>query len=302
MATYLARQRRKRKLLEEIWRYRWQYVAISPFYILFAVLGVYPLMYSLVLSFHEWLGAGPWELVGFRNYIELLGDGAFRAALWNSIYYFGIAVPVLVLGSLVLAAVFNSRTLRFRSVYRTVLFLPYVTSEVIVAIVFFSLLDKQFGMLNSFLKILHLPAVPWLVSAGWSKVSVLLLFVWGHLGYYLIIMVAGMQGIPLELYEAAAIDGANSVQAFRYITVPMMRPIILFVVIITTIAVLNMFGAPFVLTGGGPKNSSVSLTLLLYLMAFRFSNFGSASALAFIITAITVGIALVQMKLLRPNE
>jgi ABC-type sugar transport system permease subunit len=283
-------------LLVEVWRSRWQYAAISPFYIVFAVLGLFPLLYTVVLSLYQWSGTGPWQPVGLANYLALAGHAPFRAALFNSVYYLAVGVPILVVGSLVTAAILNNHRLRFRGAYRTIFFLPYVTSEIIVAIVFFAVFDRGYGLINGFLGLLGIGPVPWLVSPAWSKIPVLVLFIWSRLGYYLILMLAGLQSISRELYEAAAIDGANGVQAFRYVTVPLMRGIILFVLVTTTIAVLNLFGAPFVLTGGGPQESSTSLTLLLYQTAFRWTNYGLASAVAVVITLITIAIALVQIK------
>jgi ABC-type sugar transport system permease subunit len=289
----------RRSTAETIWRARWQYLAISPFYVLFAVFGLFPLLYTIVLSFHAWSGAGPWEAVGLENYASLASHDQFLASLSNSLAYLVAGVPVLVVGSLVAAVVLNDARLRFRGLYRTVFFLPYVTSEIIIAIVFIAVFDQHFGWVNGVFRAVGLPTVPWLTAQEWSKVPVLALFVWSRLGYYLILMLGGLQTVPQEIYEAASIDGASPTQQFLFITVPLMRGIILFVLVTTTIAVLNLFGAPYILTGGGPANSSSTLTLVLYQTAFLWANYGLASAIAVVIALITIVIALVQIRLLR---
>ena len=285
-----------------LWKYRAQYAAISPFFILFALFGLYPLVYSVLLSFNEWPGNGPWKPVGLGNYASLTSNAQFTAALGNSLVYFALGMPCLVVSSLVMAVILNNRRLRFRGVYRTTIFLPYVTSEIIISIVFLAAFDNRFGLINGVLRWIGLPAVPWLVSTTWSKVPVLTLFIWSRVGYYLILMIAGLQSISAELYEAAAIDGANALQSFFSITIPLMRGMILFVMVTTTIAILNLFGPPFILTGGGPQDSSLSLTLLLYRTAFQWVNYGLASAVAVVIAAITTGIALVQIRFLKSGE
>jgi ABC-type sugar transport system permease subunit len=288
--------------LATLWKYRAQYAAISPFFVLFAVFGLYPLMYSILLSFNEWPGNGPWKWVGIANYAELPNNDQFTAALFNSLVYFAFGMPCLVVSSLVMAVILNNRRLRYRGAYRTAMFLPYVTSEIIISIVFLAAFDNRFGLINGVFKWIGIPAVPWLVSTIWSKAPVLTLFIWSRVGYYLILMIAGLQSISAEIYEAASIDGASPTQSFFSITVPLMRGMILFVMVTTTIAVLNLFGPPFILTGGGPQDSSLSLTLLLYRTAFQWVNYGLASAVAVVIAAITTAIALVQIRFLKSGE
>lgn len=294
MATVV---RRRRSLPERIWRYRVSYLFIAPFFVSFAVFGLYPLGYTIVLSFFQWDGGrDPWFPVGFGNYLDLLANNVFQTSLLNSAVYWIVLVPLLVGISLLLAVTFNSARLRGRGIFRTIVFLPYVTSTLIVGIVFISLLDDNYGWVNALLRDVGLPTIPWLRSTGYSKFGVVLLMFWRNVGYYMIIMLAGLQSIERELYEAASIDGANSRQALRWITVPLMRPVILFVVIITTIMVLNMFEAPYIMTQGGPEYSSQPLMLTLYQTAFQFGRFGSGSALAIVISLITIMITVVQAR------
>lgn len=285
-----------------LWKYRAQYIAISPFFILFAVFGLYPLAFSILLSFNDWAGNGPWTPVGLANYTSLPSNNQFTAALANSLVYLALGVPCLVISSLVMAVILNNKRLKYRGVYRTTMFLPYVTSEIIISIVFLAAFDTRFGMINGMLAWFGLPHVPWLTTVFWSKVPVMVLFIWSRVGYYLILMIAGLQSISPEIYEASSIDGATPVQSFFAITIPMMRGMILFVMVTTTIAVLNLFGPPFILTGGGPQDSSLSLTLLLYRTAFQWVNYGLASSIAVVIAGITTTIALLQIRFLKSSE
>jgi ABC-type sugar transport system permease subunit len=289
--------RRPRSLPEQIWRHRVSYLFIAPFFISFAVFGLYPLGYTIALSFYQWDGGrDPWFPVGLGNYQDQFADSVFQISLLNSAVYWITLVPLLVGASLLLAVTFNSARLRGRGIFRTIVFLPYVTSTLIVGIVFISILDDNYGWVNALLRDVGLPAIPWLRSTGYSKFGVVLLMVWRNVGYYMIIMLAGLQSIERELYEAASIDGANARQALRWITVPLMRPVILFVVIITTIMVLNMFEAPYIMTKGGPEYSSQPLMLTLYQTAFQFGRFGAGSALAIVISLITIMITVVQAR------
>ncbi len=291
-----------RPLLRRAWQHRAQYLAISPFYLWFLAFGLYPLLYSLSLSLHSWSGFGPWTFVGLRNYAGLLGDDVFWRSLANSLYFFVFMVPVLTVGSLVLAVLLNSGIVRGRGPLRTVFFLPHITSTIIVSILFLSLLDDKYGWLNAGLQAVGMGTVPWLHSKEWSKVSVMMLFVWRNIGYYVIIMLAGLQSIEHDIYEAAAIDGATALRSFLHVTVPLMRPMVLFVVIVTTMTILNMFEVPFMLTKGGPEWSSTTLTLTLFNDAFQYRRYGDASALAFVISGLVLSITMAQLRFLRARD
>jgi cellobiose transport system permease protein len=286
-------------LLRRAWRHRAQYLAIAPFYVWFLAFGLYPLLYSLALSLHSWSGFGPWSYVGLRNYLGLLSDDVFWRSLANSLYFFVFMVPILTVGSLALAILLNAGAVRGRGPLRTIFFLPHITSTIIVSILFLSLLDDKYGWLNAGLQSLGAGPIPWLHSKDWSKWSVMLLLVWRNIGYYMIIMLAGLQSIEREIYEAAAIDGATALRSHLYITVPLMRPMIIFVVIVTTMMILNMFEVPFMLTKGGPEWSSTTLTLTLFNYAFQYRRYGDASALAFVISGLVLAITMAQLRFLR---
>jgi cellobiose transport system permease protein len=283
-----------------MWRHRASYLAIAPPILLFAVFGIYPLVYTIVLSFYSWDGGrGPWIPAGLNNYTRLLRDEVFLKSLGNSAFYWATLVPMLVGGSLLLAALLDSPGLKGRSIFRTTMFLPYITSGLIMAMVIASLLDDKFGWVNGLLQSLGVAPVPWIRSTEFSKVSVESVIVWRNLGYFMVIFLAGLQSIDRELYEAAAIDGAGAVQTFFAITLPLLRPITIFVLIVSSNLVLNMFEVVFGMTQGGPQYSSQPLMLTLFQTAFVFGRFGAGAALAVVLSLITLTIALIQIKLIR---
>lgn len=284
-------------------RYGLDYLFISPFFILYAAFGIYPLLYSITLSFHQWAGAGAWEWVGLANYADyVFKDELFGKVLGNTLVYWAILIPVMTLLALVLAVLLNQPHLRLIGFFRTVYVLPYIVSIVAVAIIFLNLLDDNVGWINYFLTQLGLERVKWLGSTAWSKTSVVILVVWKWVGYNMLIMLAGLQSVPDEIYEAAMIDGAGATRRFFSMTVPLMRPVILFAMVLTTIGTFNMFAEPFILTDGGPRNSSDTLGTLLYRTAFRFGRFGAAAALSVIIAVLVLGFSLAQFRSLERRK
>ncbi len=290
---------KSRGLLGELWRHRMEYLFISPFFVLFAIFGAYPLGWALILSFSQWRGFGPMQWVGLDNYRAMLKDIYIAKALLNTLIFTAILVPTGVLLALFFAVVLNIKDLRARGVFRTIYFLPYITSTVIVAIVFQQFLDDTYGWLNGFLRLLGLSPVPWLRGEGWAKLSIVMLAHWQGVGYNTLIMLGGLQGIEPEVYEAAKMDGASSWQTFWRITLPLMRPIMLFVSILGTIGVLNMFAQPYMLTKGGPGTDTLTLTLRLYNLGFGQTRYGDAAAFGFLISFLVIAVSFLQLRFLR---
>lgn len=284
------------RLLTEIWRNRWAYVFISPFYLLFAIFMLYPIVFSLYLSFFEWPGIGEMTYVGIDNFRKIFGDEQFWIALKNTIIL-GIGyVPIMLLGALIFASFLNSNVLKFRGAFRTVYFMPVVTSMVVVALVFKTLYDNEYGLFNYVTRMIGLGKIPWLTSTFWSKPSIMIMLIWRWLGYNMVIMLAGLQSISSDVYEAAQIDGATNTQVFFRITLPLMRPVLLFCFILSTIGTFQLFAEPFILTNGGPANSSLTMGLFLYNNAFNYFRFGYSSALAYVMAAIIFMLSILQMK------
>lgn len=288
-----------RSLWEEIWRHRVDYLFVSPFFIIYAVFHLFPLGWAFFLSFQRWSGFGDMKFVGLDNYRAVLTETVTRAAFVNTVIFTAILVPTGVLLALVFAVLLNRRDLRARGAFRTIYFLPYITSSVIVAIVFQEFFDKEYGWANALLRALNQPIIPWLSDVDWAKFVIIFLAHWQGLGYNILIMLGGLQGIDGEIYEAASIDGSGRWHTFWSITAPLMRPIMLFITIIGTVGVLNLFNQPFILTRGGPQNSTLTLTLRLYQLAFGNTRYGDGAALGFLIGLLIVLVTLIQLRFLR---
>jgi multiple sugar transport system permease protein/lactose/L-arabinose transport system permease protein len=198
--------------------------------------------------------------------------------------------------SLLLAMALDSAYIRYKDKFRTLLILPVSTSFVAYSVVFLLLLNENFGLINYVLEAVGLTAIPWLTDAFWAKVSITSARVWRYMGYNMLIFFAGLQNIPQTLYEAAEMDGANRWQKFRYVTVPQMIPIILFVLILVTIGGFKIFSEPFVMTNGGPGNGSLTIVQYIYREAFQNFNLGYASAASYVLVGIIMVLSYIQMK------
>lgn len=290
--------------VQETWhnlvKARWGLVFISPFYLLFAVFGLYPLLFSVYLSFIKWNGRGPLVFVGLDNYTLLLQDNVFWQSMANGVILFFLYVPIMTFLALVVAVVLNSQRVRGFQFFRTVIFMPFVTNMVAAGFTFQILLNQNYGLFNIFLGWLGLPAVPWLNSEWGARVSLSLLITWAWLGYNMVIMLAGLQTIPKELNEAALIDGANPAQAFLHVTIPLMQPVILFSVVLSTAGSFGLFAENMSLfslsQGVGPLNSTITPIVDIYREAFRNLRLGYASAAAYLYFAIIFVFTLFQVR------
>ena len=282
-------------------RHRWPYLFIAPFYLLYGGFMLYPVVYSFWLSFQDWRGQRGTVFVGLDNYGRLMADDLFWTSLLNTVVIGLMYVPLMLLLALVLAVVLNSALFRLRTFFRAAVFAPYITATVIMALVFALIYDDQ-GILNSFLALVGIGPIPWTNSTEWSKVSVAGLLLWHWTGYNMVLMLAGLQTIPHDLYEAADIDGASTVQRFLWITIPMMRPVILFTAILSTIGTFRIFAEPYILTGGGPLNSSLTVLLYLYQQAFQGFKLGYASAMAYVVVGLVFVLSMVQFRMMRGRD
>ncbi len=306
MAVMAAKTRSRSRVWRAIWKYRIEYLLISPFFIIFTIFHGYPLVWSLWLSFQKWQGIGEPRWYGTGNYERLLSTDRIWTALGNTLIFLIIMLPVIVAATLIFATILNSRQVIGRYIFRTLFFLPYVTSAVIVAIIFQLLLQDNFGWINGILATLGLPRIGWLTQAWPARVAVMLMVFWTVAGYNTLIMLGGLQGIPHELYDAASVDGANTRQKFFFVTIPMMRGVILFVAITSSIGLLNLFAQPWLLfsstQGLGPDQSVATLNTIQYSTAFQSSRYGEAAALGFIIAILVIVVALVQLRVTRSVE
>lgn len=278
------------------------YVYISPFYILFAVFGLFPVLFSFYLSLTRWAGHGPLVFRGLDNYTSLFQDPLFRTSFWNTIVIWVAAhVPMLII-ALILAFILNSGLVKFRGLFEAIYFTPMVTSSVAVAFVFMTMYGVRFGLINYALKAIGLAPIDWWGGSGfWIKPAIILLFVWRWTGWNMVIYLAGLQGIDEELYDAAKIDGASYSQIFRYITLPLLRPVILFSLILSFVGGITIFDEPYLLTWmqtlGGTNHAGLTMSLYLYNEAFVRGHLGYASSLAYVICAIIILLSATNLKL-----
>lgn len=283
---------------------RTAWVFLAPALGLVAVFFVVPVLAGLVLSLTDFdlyaIGSpGTARFVGLLNYVRMLGDAAFWNALRNTFYFVLVGGPLSVSVSLAAALLLHSRLVRFRSFFRTVFFAPVVTTLVAVAIVWRYLYHPHYGLLNHVLGWFGLGPVDWLGDPHWAMPAIILMAVWKNFGYNMLIFLAGLQSIPEELYEAAALDGAGPRSRFRHITMPGLGPTFLFVGVTTMIGYFQLFAEPYVMTQGGPLRSTTSVVLLMYEEGFRWWRMGVASSLAFLLLAITLLGTLLQLRLQR---
>jgi ABC-type sugar transport system permease subunit len=272
------------------------YYFVAPFFLLFAVFALYPLIFSLALSFVKWDGLTAMKWVGLANFRAMLDDEILVTSLWNTLVIGLIYVPPMLALAFLLALGLNTSWLRARAFFRASIFLPCVTPMVVIAIVFGLLLSSERGLLNYALGLVGIDPVPWLDSTRWSKVSIALLVMWRWTGYNMVLMLAGLQGIPADNYEAAAVDGAGRMRQLWHVTLPLMRPTFLFCFILSLIGTVYMFDEPFVLTRGGPGTSSTNFGLYLFNLSFSDFRFGYASCVAY---TVSLGVLVVSLVLNR---
>lgn len=300
--------RAKHGLLHEIIRNRWAYIFISPFFILFAIFQAFPIGYSIYISLFDWNGIGPMTYVKLKNYDFLVGPGgkAFQQSLKNGIYLFFMYVPVMTFLAIVLAVLLNSKRVRGFKIYRTILFMPYITSMIAAGITFQLLFQQDNGLFNVVLQAVGSSPQPWLETTWLARLSLCLLIVWGWLGYNMVIMLAGLQTIPHELNEAARIDGANAVQAFFRITIPLLRPVIAFSVILSTIGSFGLFNETQALfkstRGAGPLRSTLTPLVYIYDQAFGRFRLGRAAAAGYLYFALIFILTLIQLRYVGREE
>lgn len=270
-----------------------------------ALIGVFffvPIVAGLVMSFTDFdlYAIGSPEtirFVGLDNYRHVLTDGEFWRAMRNTAFFVGVGGPLSVLTSLAAALLVNAKLARWKGLFRTVYFLPVVTTMVAVAIVWRYLLHPRYGLINAGLGTIGLPAVDWLGDPHWAMPAIILLAVWKNFGYNMLIFVAGLQAIPEELYEAAELDGAGARARFWHVTLPSLGPTFLFVGVMTMIGQFQIFAEPYVMTQGGPLRSTVTVVLLMYEQGFRWWRMGLATSMAFVLFLVTLAATLVQLKL-----
>jgi multiple sugar transport system permease protein len=278
---------------------RYGVLFVLPSFLFFCLFIAWPVAYSFYLGFFQWSPLEPRPVwVGLENYQELFSSASFLRAIGNTVVFTLGVLLLTVTGSLTLALALN-QGLRGTTIFRALYYSPVVTSLVATAVIWLWILDPQFGVVNQALRGLGLPAPGWASDAFWAMPTVIVAFSWREIGYFTVIYLAGLQGIPTELKEAARIDGCGPGRVFRHITLPLLMPTTLFVLVLSVIrATQNAFGVIFVMTGGGPVETTNVVVLYLYQQAFQFFRMGYASAVAYVLFAMIFFATLIQFRLL----
>jgi multiple sugar transport system permease protein len=259
-----------------------------------------PVLGSLVLSLTDFdlysVGdVANTRFVGAKNYIAMVQNPVFWQALRNTLYFSLVGGPLTILASLAAALLLNAKLARFKSIFRTIYFAPVVTSIVAVAVVWRYVYHTRVGIMNRILESIGIAPIDWLGDPKWAMPALILLAIWRGFGYAMVIFLAGLQGVPEELYEAARIDGAGPLRQFWHVTLPELTPTFLFVGVVTAIGFVQVFAEPYVMTpDGGPLNATLTIVMLMYREGFRWWNMGYAAAIAFILFALVLGGTLLQ--------
>ncbi|WP_253200673.1 carbohydrate ABC transporter permease [Clostridium sp. CF012] len=257
----------------------------------------YPMIQALITSLKSGMGNNL-KFVGLSNYSRLFTDNIFQKSVINTLIYLVVQVPIMILLALFISVLLNDKNLKGKAFFRTAIFLPCVTSLVAYSVIFKSLFSND-GLINKLLLNIHLITVPieWITSPFWAKITIIIAITWRWTGYNMIFYLAGLQNIDPSIYEAAKIDGASGVKQFFYITVPLLKPIILFTTIISTTGTLQLFDEVMNITKGGPGNASTTISQYIYNLSFKYSpNFGYAAAVSYTIVIMIVALSLIQFK------
>ena len=276
------------------------YLMVSPYILHLGFFVIFPIVFSLILMFHRWNIIAPMEFIGFQNFTKLFQDRLFFQSILNTLIFLFIHIPLQIVVALFLAEMLNQK-IRWRSFLRASYFLPVVISGVVVTIVWSQLYGLDSGLLNRILISVGLPKVEWITNPNIAMPSIAIMATWKNVGLYVVLFLVGLQSVPPHYYEAADIDGASHWQKFRYITIPAINPTIFMVVILSTIGGFSLFIEPYIMTGGGPLNSTVSAVLYIYKQAFTYYHMGYAAALGFFFAAIIMIFIVIQRKIIEKD-
>ena len=277
---------------------------VAPALLVIAVFFFLPVVAALAMSLTDFdiyalADSRNLRLVGLQNYARLLQTPLFWQAFGNTLYFVVVGVPLSITVSFGAALLLHSRLVKFRAFFRTALFAPVVTTLVAVAVIWRYVFHPHYGLLNYTLGRIGIPPIDWLGDPHWAMPAIIVFAVWKNFGYNMIILLAGLQSIPEQLYEAARIDGASMWQQFRHVTLPMLAPIVMMVNILTIAGYFQLFAEPYVMTQGGPLQSTVSVLYFMYEEGFKWWNLGSASAVAFVLFLFIFGLTALQLRLAR---
>ncbi len=281
---------------------------VLPYLILFSLFLFFPILYGVWISLHEWDLLSPQhQFVGLKNYLDIFQPSSylhdlFFSGLWNTLQFVFYSVPLLIGTGLALALLVHALPGRCKTFFRTVYFIPYSISVSVVAIIWLWILDTNSGLVNQYLMKWGLPIIPWLTNMPWAWVSLVIATVWWTIGFNMVIFITALNDVPEELYEAGALDGANGWQKLIHITLPSIKPVMLFVMITSTIASFNIYGQPFLMTRGGPGDSTSVLLMNIVDEAFKQRQLGTSAAMSLLMALMMITISIIQFKLSNKKE
>jgi len=271
------------------------YLLISPYIIHLLLFVAFPVAFSIVLTFHSWNIIAPMQYTGLSNYKVLFSDAIFWKSMLNTLIFLVIHIPLQIVFALTLAEVLN-QNIKFKAFFRGAFFLPVIISGVVVTILWQQIYGFDTGLLNRLLVKIGLGKIGWLNDPAWAMPSIAVMATWKNVGLYVVLFLVGLQTVPPQYYEAADLEGATHLQKFFRITLPMINPTILMVVILSTIGGFSLFIEPYVMTGGGPLNSTISAVLYIYKQGFFYYHMGYAATLGIFFAFIILGVIILQKK------
>jgi len=277
------------------------YLIVSPYLIHLLLFVLFPVVFSIVLTFHKWNIISHMEYVGLDNFARLVQDRLFWKAILNTLVFLSIHIPLQIIIALALAYFLNQKIF-IRGFFRASFFLPVVISGVVVTILWQQLYGFESGLINRALSGLGLEKVEWLTSSKVAMVSIALMATWKNVGLYVILFLVGLQSVPESYYEAADVEGANAWQKFRFITLPAINPMLFMVVILSTIGGFSLFIEPYIMTGGGPLNSTLSAMLYIYKQAFEYYHMGYSATLGIFFAILVLLVVAVQKYVIENDD
>jgi len=274
---------------------------VSPYLVHFFLFVAFPVAFSIVLTSHKWNIISPMEYTGLNNYIRLFNDKTFFKSIGNTLIFLVIHIPLQIIVALFLAEILNQK-IKLRGAFRGAFFLPVIVSGVVVTILWQQLYGYDTGLLNRLLTGIGIAKVGWLTDPNIAMSSIALMATWKNVGLYIILFLVGLQTVPTQYYEAADLEGATHMQKFFKITLPMINPTIFMVVILSTIGGFSLFIEPYIMTGGGPLNSTVSAVLYIYKQGFFYYHMGYAATLGLFFAFIILAVVVIQKKFIEKDH
>ncbi|HMN48018.1 MAG TPA: sugar ABC transporter permease [Ignavibacteriaceae bacterium] len=277
------------------------YLLVSPYIVHFVLFVAFPVAFSIILTFHKWNIISPMEFTGVSNYIRLFNDKTFFKSMVNTLIFLGIHIPLQIIVALFLAEILNQK-IKLQGVFRGAFFLPVIVSGVVVTILWQQLYGFDTGLLNRLLTGIGLNKIGWLTDPNIAMTSIAIMATWKNVGLYIILFLVGLQTVPIQYYEAADLEGATHLQKFFKITLPMINPTIFMVVILSTIGGFSLFIEPYIMTGGGPLNSTMSAVLYIYKQGFFYYHMGYAATLGLFFALIILAVVMIQKKFIEKDH